>query len=409
MKKNWLFYLVLVITFLIGGSMQLVGLGSNSLLTIGISLLILLDLLFKLIVKRRYLPIKIFPFLVITILILVSSAINYTRLDLWTFYFWVFVAVPFTVYYLVKSNLGNFDFNKLINFLIFVAVLQLPVMMLQGVFYKQLATISARSIAEVDISYGTFFLANDHALGYLVLSLTTFLLFNNYKTQYFHKFVYIGYFVLTILVSNSKISFLLLSIILIAYFLLKADTKMIVGVSFGALLLIAVVTVLPDFYNFVEEKTVYIMGKVSSGENEAYLLQKAIEKGNADRTQIFYYYVNHPLRYFGEGPYNYYNPVTKKFNLFPNFSQFLWFYNDLGIFSITGIVFFYLSLYLRNNKLLSYKVMYLIMILVYSYFANTLADLAFSLIFFIFISYDIKKVSHKIKRYNHEPSLHPIL
>ena len=408
MRKHWLFYLVLMITFLFGGSLQLLGIISNTLLTILVSVSIVIHAIFQLFFRHRLMHLHYLSFLSLALTIVASAILNSTNATLTILYFWLFCAIPFLTYYFSKHQVRHLDTNALIRFLLFVAVIQLPVMILQRTFYKSIVALGSRNIGEVDVSYGTFFLANDHALCFLVLSLFTFLLFSRTKTPFLNRHIYIFWLALTIILSNSKISVILLVIIFSIFMAFRTNVKTLSAVGVLAVIMLFTMTALPSLYDYVEEKIVYINQKVTGSQTDEYNLSKAIEAGNAERTQILYYYLNRPIKVLGNGPYDYYDPIEKKFSLFPNFSQVLWFYNDLGVLSLIMMLSIYAFTFFYTTRKIDHRLIYLLMIIVYSYFANTLSDLAFNLIYFVFIFIESQNSQPKLKASTNELSMHTI-
>jgi len=188
----------------------------------------------------------------------------------------------------------------------------------------------------------------------------------------------------------------------------RTNVKTLSAVGVLAVIMLFTMTALPSLYDYVEEKIVYINQKVTGSQTDEYNLSKAIEAGNAERTQILYYYLNRPIKVLGNGPYDYYDPIEKKFSLFPNFSQVLWFYNDLGVLSLIMMLSIYAFTFFYTTRKIDHRLIYLLMIIVYSYFANTLSDLAFNLIFFVFIFIESKNSQPKLKASTNELSMHTI-
>lgn len=400
MGKKQLFNIVLYLSILFGGLIQFFGILSNSQLTIIITLLIIFRSLLDITGSRKWVKkIHLLPFILLFLIIILSTVKNSRDPKLGLLYAFMFGAVPLSVYYLCLNSLHRFRTEKIINILYLVGLLQFPVILFQRLFYSRLSSISARQIDEEDFSFGTFFLANDHALCFLILCLFTVLIFTKYKPPYFHKAGYIVWFTLTILIANSKISFLLLGLILGIYIFSRLRLKRIIilGAVFIAITLILRIS--PEASDFLDSKSTYIFDKVlnSNVDLNNPSIQRNMSTGRAERNVIFLYYLNEPLSYFGEGPYTYWSPVTKQFRMFINFSQYIWFYSDLGLFGIFIIIFIYSFLYLKYNRLISYQVIFLILILVYSFFTNTLGDLAFNIIFFIFCLRNIQKPSTECK------------
>lgn len=382
-KKRDLFFIVLIIAYLIGGSFQILGFITNTQCTIILTALTLFHLL---IMGKKF---QLNPFLILIALIIASAVANRTSGELGLYYIVLFALVPFAIFHLVMKEYGKLEFKNILNILLFIGMIQLPVILLQRSYFNEIIAVSAKSVSETDIGFGTFFIANDHALGFFLLSLITYLLFDKPPFKPSSIIFFVLWFAVTIVVANSNVSMLLLAAILIIFLLLKSS-KVLFPLLILSILALIIILNIPALSAYISDKYLYIYGKILG--NDHYSVNQNFDPNYAQRGDILVYYVTQKFKIIGEGPYNYYDPIGKQFKMFQNFSQYLWFYNDLGILGVIGTIFTYTFLYFKYNVFKSYKIIYLVMILVYAYFSNTLSDIAFNLTFSLFI---LKDVIHK--------------
>lgn len=398
MYKKRLFYGLLIIVFLVGGLIQTIGLVSNTICTLGLAIILLLV---NLISKRTTKVIK-YPFILLSIVIIVSGLTNSCAPLLIALYIFAFAVVPYTIYYFIRNNLFRFDFTKLLKFFLFVGIIQLPILIAQQKLGPLIVAMSARGINLEDVGYGTFFFANDHGLCFFLLSLIIYLLFQKTHLKQSSTIFYIIWFSLTVFLAGSHISSLLWLLTMAFYLLIRLNIKTFFLLVSSAALLIVTIYVTP-LNDFIAEKYEFFHHKIFDKQLSFFDAEGAVEQGVPERADIVVYLSHEDLKVIGDGPYKYFDPIKKVFPKFKNYSQYLWFYNDLGVIGVLCIVIIFGALYLNNSKFFSFKLIYVILILVYSFFSNTLSDLSFMIVFSIFItkgSIPILKTK-KFKQYEH--------
>ncbi|RYZ99978.1 MAG: hypothetical protein EOP47_15350 [Sphingobacteriaceae bacterium] len=396
-----IFYWILAFVFLVGGSMQLLGILSNTVATLLIGVLMIA----MLIGNKTKVPINYLPFLYLIFIIFISSIINSTSPILAGLYIFMFVGLPFIVYKFMGTKIvPRINHRKLFRFFLIVGVIQLPVLILQQTFSALISRISARSIAEMDVGFGTFFLANDHGLCFFLIIMIIILLYQDTYVKKKNKIWYVACFSLTVALGHSNISLLLLLIVFAFYFVSKLNIGSailsVIGLA-GVYVLIISIGPLNEIF---ESKFEFFNKQVVNKQQDVFEAQRKVDNHLADRTDIIIYYTVQELKLIGSGPYDYFNPIKGEFKNMTNFSQYIWFYNDIGIFGTISVIFIYLSLYLQNYRLNNYRALILILMVVYSLFTNTLSDLSFNIIF----SYFLLKDSDQLTNKNHELSLHTI-
>lgn len=403
-KTLSLLKVVLIFTFLIGGIIQYLGLLSNTIATIALSGFFLLILIFS--KARSSISVDIWPFFTLIFIILFSSLFNGSKGVLFGLYAWTFAIVPFTIWgFFAKQVIGKIGLTWIFNFFVLIGLVQLPVLIVQQLFAEQMVILSARPLAIEDVAFGTFFFANDHGMSFFILSMIIYLLFDKEGAKRKKRWFLVFWFSVTIVVANSNISFLLLLLVLGSYILPKLNIKTFLLVLLLPLILVSIILVTPVLSDLVISKYEFVERKLFEQDNSWDEVQRKIERGMPERSDIILYYQRQEFKVLGDGPYTYFDPIQGKFVLFKNFSQYLWFYNDIGAIGVICILLIYLNFYLKNGSLASYRALYLILVIVYALFTNTLSDLAFNIILAIFI---LKDSTQRIQNRNYERSMYSI-
>jgi hypothetical protein len=370
-----LYYIIFTFLTLFAGTFQALGLIKGTIYSLGIGLILSFIFFFNL---RKIDKKGVLYFLFFTLTICLSSVINETFIVLSILYFFTFCLVPLAIFSFVKNTLKKIDLCKLLNFMIIIGVIQLPIVLLQFVFKNQIASIA--QISSYDVGFGTFPLANDHVMCFYLICLTNLLLWKNNLVSTKTKTALILWFGLTILVSNSKISLVVFLFTLIMFFLAKRPIKfsfylLVSAPLFGIIIILFPEVVLVPFSNLL-----FLYDNVIGTEFLNNTIQQFVALNSATRPMMTYYLlVMNDFSYVGNGPYTYFNPILGRLN-FPNHSQLLWFYLDLGILGIVSLILFIRTMY--NGTIASFIIC--VAFIVYSYVAITIGDICFVFIFAAF-------------------------
>jgi hypothetical protein len=316
----------------------------------------------------------LFHFLFI-LLIIISSVLNQTNIIKTLIYF-IFVLLPLSCYLFFKVNQKENYISQVTIGKIYltIACLQLPVMITQNLGYDFLIGFnrSSQLIANFDFMFGTFFLKADHALGFFLLFNIFNLIENNSQnqiTRYPNAIcIYLG---LTILVSESNISKLVLTIFIL-YMVYRTFPRKIKVFGIVAILLITPILLSQ-------------ISKIPAIENEIHFIKSEYnvkksylnyERGIAKRPQVIISYATKiPVKIIGDGPYSYFNILQGEFIKTRHFSQIIWTYADLGLM---GLIVFILLLYfiVRSLDLNNYiSVFVFFIVLIFSLMTTIFSDL----------------------------------
>ena len=333
------FYAIILITFGIGGFLQLfIGVPNTLLSYIAIFIVLFFVLIYYFSKKIIIINKVVIAFLLFGLLIVFSSIVNGTVV-LKTALYMLFFLLPLGVYLFFRINkkegyLSQVYLNKLF---FFIACVQLPLMVIQKYAYPLLVQInqSNQGIIEADIMFGSFFLKADHALGlFLLFNVFNILEKNKNKeiTRYpFFMFLYLS---ATIFYSESNVTKLLLLIFVIysIYRLVPKKLKtlgLVIAFAFSFFFIMQV----------KELEAVQAEIHFVSNEYNAKKSFRNFQRGIAKRPQVIITYATHfPLKIVGDGPYSYFDILKGKFKNTQHFSQIIWSYADLGIIGVILLI-----------------------------------------------------------------------
>lgn len=281
------------------------------------------------------------------------------------------IILPYIIFRYFKFTSSEYQFiiEKII---VIVGIIQLPIIILQRVFYEELIA-GFSSVRYEDAGFGTFNIANDHALGFFLIIVFLLLV----EKKLFKSFqrvitVYIG---VTIFFLNSLIT-LAIFLSLMIYLLFRR--KKIPGIAkfliLGLGIVISIISVNKlTTENLIIKRTVSSFSKLDIEEMPAY---------SPNRFQETVLIILQDKKIIGDGAFSYYDLLNDTFILGANYSQFLWFYHDLGI---VGLVLFLVMFWYMTKKVTGRpKYMIVGIFLIYSFFTVTLLDFSFLFCYFFY-------------------------
>jgi len=388
------FYFVVIFTFLLGGFSQFfIGL-SNTALTFFLTGIMLINYVFYALLKNKIVVNKIIYISIVYILIIFfSSLINHSKFFA-TLIYLIFPILPLSIYLFTFINTKEKYISKakITKLFFFIAIIQLPIILLQKVFYNQLIDFnqSNQKIASFDFLFGSFFLKSDHSLGFFLLLIILIIILNigEIKQKLSFPTLTIFYLGLTILLTQSNVSKLMLGFILIIWISIKAYTKYRDKTLFKLSVIIVISTVMAAGY-YLKDSEMAI--KQLGGNYQKQLsVNKSLSdynKGTAKRSQIIVVAINKlKFKWLGDGPYSYFDILTGKFKKTIHFSQLIWSYFDLGIVGLLTVLIYMFTLFrsLEIKRGVTFIVFFGVF-LFYSVYSTSLSDIAImSSVFFIY-------------------------
>lgn len=243
----------------------------------------------------------------------------------------------YLIYFLVTFYITSNNIEKIIRLAMFIGIIQLPVLLIQRLFYDKLIEYSVISIGETDFMVGTFLVKNDVGLCVFLLNLIIFLLFEINVNYFIKKRLFLSvYFSFCILLTNSKLSYLILCLIWGVYLIKNTSLINIIKVS-TCFIVLLLLTLHFEYYENIK----YVVS--SSWETTTLrttVAENVFLKGGYSRAAGIQYFLHQPLKIFGDGPTKYTDRYGEK--ILGLHGHLLTFYAEIGIIGLlmSYIVFF---------------------------------------------------------------------
>lgn len=322
-----------------------------------------------------------FPlFFIATILVIeftFSSALNNVELTALAQYLRL-IFIPIAIKLLVDKSVADINSDKFKSGLVAVGVIQLPVVLMQQTFYESLSQYSVVPIGAGDYDFGTFGVQNDFAMSFYLAGLV-FLLLNttifNYKPS--TKIFLSCWLTLTVLVSNSSVSYLIVIFIWLMYVRLffKAGITVLLSATMALIVLVYFINS-GDFLN----RFSYVLAQIDLSNADDQLA--LFSAGGLSKIGGIAYFLNEPFKLFGDGPLSYYNSFTRQYTLGVT-GHLLSFYAEVGFLGLLLSYIFCLFILPKPIKFTSPIFIWLASLLILSLSVNILADVSVMLTFSI--------------------------
>jgi hypothetical protein len=384
MIKN-LYYLNILFAFLIGGGLVFIGFFPDRYIY-----LIFLFMLFLPKFNIKFNGILI-AFITLAVYLIIVSIIKKSSLPE-VFSFSKFIIFPFIIFYLVKTFFENYPEHRKNIFFAFIviALIQLPAILIQKIFYSSLINLTSIEIAEIDFTFGTFWVKNDPGLTFFLLSIIVLILFgkNNYIRERFKTILAIT-LTLTLLLTNSQLGNLLVLIIWFLYIIKKRSFKTLL-VSFLGFVATGLVLFFTNNLAFVIWKfsDLYIRStNITPGAMDVFF------EGGYSRAVAIYFFWTQPIKILGDGLSKYTDMATGE-QIIGLKGQLFTFYAEIGLLGIvisSLIIIVITKFYTKKDTRYNYILMGIL--LVYMFTTSPFSDVSFLTTFFsiIFInSYGVK-------------------
>jgi len=384
------FFIILILILFLGGLLQFFGILTISQVSILIIIICWIATFYRLVIKGINIGIIELLLLCLLLIIIFHGIKNNTPI-LWQLYYCLFAILPMSIFVFFKLALPYINIKKIKILLIFVACIQMPVLILQKIFYKSLLFFSYYSSSILDITYGTFFVKNDHILGYFILSVITMLIFIEKKSVINN--ILIGYLTLTLFFMNSKISIVLLLFIYCINILKYKKGKIIILLT--TIILGMCLINIP----LIKQQMILI---ISQFDFRIFELRELYKAGEETRLIAIFQVISEPINIIGRGLYSFYNPYNYKPGMIGIYSQFHWFYKDLGIIVviISLIVLLKIRVVISNSRYKYYNIAHITMIITYFMIANIMVDPQFIMLLLLFNTIPVlQDSSYSLLRY----------
>lgn len=379
------FYLITLVTFVFGGSIQFLFGVSNTILTFFLTGSLFAVYILYALLKNRLATGNIMYFSLFYIIVVLFTALIRQNHIILTLTYLIFPLLPLGVYLFSFINYkeGYLSFEKVFRLFYYIALIQLPIMLVQKNFFSFLIKFnnSGQTIEWFDFMFGSFFIKSDHSLGVFLLLIIALILFkrNSLKSIIkFHKLA-ILYLGITLFLTESNISKLLFVILISTFFIIPIYKKYSGSLKFKISVLLLAGAILITGYNLREEQ--FIQDKLGGKLEKQFSIDNArkfYELGTAKRFQIILVAATQlKTKWIGDGPYSYFDIRTGKFKQTRHFTQLIWTYYDLGLLGLLIVLGYIISMlrYLDIEKGIPFMFA-LGIFLVYSLYTTILSDIA---------------------------------
>lgn len=239
----------------------------------------------------------------------------------------------YLIYYLVKVSITEKSIGPVMQACVWVAVIQLPIMLVQWQLYDVLPLRLRGPAIFEDFGSGTFNYKTDYAMSFFLLMVTIYVLFvkqNNPFAKY--KYVIGLWLSLSILVCNAQIVKIPLIIVWGVYVLRNFKIKTLITFGLGALVVGIIVLVLYQSNLLNESITTFIDRITMPGDKNTYL------EGGYSRIAGLEYLFTDGFTLLGDGPSAYNDPITR-IRTRGNTGHFFLFFSEIGFIGLIASFF----------------------------------------------------------------------
>lgn len=346
-KTTFIFrYAIISLLFLIGGTIQyfsILSITKTNLLIV----LIIFSLLFTKCTLRNIIKssLTLWPLLLYLIFLFLVSQYHENSSIIFLAFSLSSIFPLLTFLYVQKIICENADtVNATINFFYVLLILQLPVLLLQSLYFDFAPFVSPVGISSIDIRFGTFFMKSDSTVGLFVNLLLLYSIFKNDKKKITVTVLYFLSMLTVILLIHSVLSKIVFLFILLIYLInnyLKIN-KLLMASIFFSLLSIAIFIIfnldLVEYYKIIIHERSEIINEIDRFHPQV------------PRYAVIIMLFN-KVSLLGNGLFDYYNYLTKEWNFFAGHSLWFSLYNDTGPIGVLLIILFYWKVFLSQAKI----------------------------------------------------------
>ena len=295
--------------------------------------------------------------------VIVASAIHNDSSIMNIVLFMRALVFSYLIYYMVLISLTQKTIQPILKAAVWIAVLQLPIMILQWNIYPFLPLEWRGNAALVDFGSGSFNYKTDYAMSFFLVLMVINLLFNgivNYSTR--TKFIIAFWLTFTIFIANSQIMkyavLLVWAVFTIRYFSFKNLLTVCAGFLTIGILIVGVTRlnlVTEDVGTFTDRVTIPVQGVSDQGVSDQEASEQdgvdAYLKGNYSRFGALKYFATEGFTWLGDGPLAYSDPINRTMTR-GNTGHFFQFFSEIGLIGMTAsmVVLLLIAFRIRNGK-----------------------------------------------------------
>lgn len=246
--------------------------------------------------------------------------------------------------YVRPDNIAN-----IIRLCVTIAMIQLPIILLQRWSYSHLPSSVTSSVGLIDFDFGTFNFKGDAPMAFFLALIVIFLLFDKRRNYIIRRRWLVSlWLTLTIFVANAEVVKLIIMLVWGVYLVRYMSPKTIL---YGAGGLAIVVTVLVSLGVFNEIWADFTYSLASNARIDL-SKQESFLSGNYARGAAVAYYINRGILWLGDGPSKYYDVFTRV-RAVGNTGHIFTFYSEVGLLGwlTSTLIFFLIAFPIRRGRI----------------------------------------------------------
>lgn len=314
----------------------------------------------------------------LAVLILLSGFLNKSSI-INILLFMRVVVFSYLIYFLVNITLTPSFAKKVMKASVLIAMIQLPIILIQWQLYDSLPIRLRGPAGLVDFGSGTFTYKTDYAMIFFLTMIIIFLLFEEKRNQFIkNRFIKAVWLSGTIMIANSQIMKIALLIVWFIYLIKDLSLKKYLLIGFGLVLLGGSILFLESKGFITEDITTFIDNLTNTSSVETYLA------GGYSRTAALKYLLTEGFSWLGAGPNAFSDPLTKTLYR-GNTGHFFTYFAEIGLFGwISSMVILFLIIFpMKKGKIkISWsQILIFVSIFILSFTSNVMNDIG---VFFMF-------------------------
>lgn len=336
--KKIVFYTIFILTFIVSGLITITHVIPYRM---GLASAIIIPLVFLYGIKIDRVFIAYFALAILVSLSALSNTSSFIDLVIFS----RILGFSFLIFYLVEIYVDQKTITNVIRLCIAIAIIQLPIIILQQLFYYELPVRLTQGISYIDFDFGTFN-ANDAPLSIFCVLLVIFLLFDkkrNYIIQ--HKLSIALWLTITVLIVNAEILKFVIVLVWMIYLLRYLSIRVTLSFIVLLSLTIAILSIAGVLDQIWGDFTMSFRSNTRTGQ----LQEEAFLSGAYSRGAAISYYLDQDINWFGDGPSKYFN-VFSNTRMIGNTGHIFTFYSEVGLLSWLVSVFIFFLIAFPGRK-----------------------------------------------------------
>ncbi len=266
-----------------------------------------------------------FAILGLTVVVILSGLYNNSSLKE-VFYFLRNIIYTYLIYNLVSFSVTKHNIKRIIRWCMVIAMIQLPVVLIQKSIYPQLPLSVRTRISAIDIGTGTFNINADYAMTFFLVLMIIFLLFDSKRNFFIHKkWIILAWLTLTIFVAESELVKIIVLLVWAVFFVLKLRYKKYILVF----LLLTIVLGTMAIFGVFNETIEGLSERITTSLDTSPAAMERFLSGSYSRGAALKYYLSKGLFLLGDGPSKYLD-IQSRTKQIGNNGHFFVFYSEVG-------------------------------------------------------------------------------